>query len=311
MANNLTGVFETLVVPAATDVKLTPKYKNTMLGRVYTDYRGQSGTVGNTLQINVPIVDENNVANIGAGPINIVDTNQTPVNIVIAYKMDSARIIKSFDQVRTVLNMRELYVQPMIEEVLRKSNRVVANLATPTLFPNYATIAGGSNVFTRLNISAAWQNVAGTGGAPVNPDDTSFVTDQTAYGNMLGDATQNFIQQYVVGESAAIAGQQKAMFAPQFSAMVDWDQQMPTSTAGKHGGLYFHRMAIGLLPVLEPQPEESYIRQTTIFPTADRKFPITVQMWHDPTQQGTVLNAFATFGVNVINPAWGSYLETV
>jgi hypothetical protein len=147
--------------------------------------------------------------------------------------------------------LRELYLQPMIEEVLRKSNRDLAAYVSEVSFPNYTKIAGGTAVFTRLNISAAWQNVAGTGGAPVNSKDTFLITDQTAYGNMVGDSTQNFIQQFFVGDSAAVMAQQDARLMPQFSAAVDWDQTIPSDTAGKHGGLYFHRMAVGMLPVLE------------------------------------------------------------
>jgi hypothetical protein len=128
---------------------------------------------------------------------------------------------------------------------------------------------------------------------------------------MLGDITQNWIQEYVVGDEAAVLAQQGARLLPQFQARMDWDQLVPAVTSGKHGGFYFHRLAIGLLPVLEAPPVGSQVRQMVIFPTADRKFPVTVQMFPDPMNQGTVLHVFATFGYAVVVPAWGSYMETI
>jgi hypothetical protein len=311
VANSVAGLFETLVVPAATNGKLTPRFKNRGLDVCFNGYRSSYGTVGQTTVINVPIVDETKVTNIGSGAIALSDTATTPVNIVINQKLSSSRRIQSWDQIRSPLDLQEQYLQPMVEEVLRKSNRAVTSLFNPTAFPTYAVVAGGSNVFTRLNISSMWENVLGTGGAPESEVDNFFITDQVAYGTMVGDSTQNFIQQFVVGEAAAVAAQQSARMMPVFGAMIDWDQTVPTVNVGKHGGLFFNRYAIGLLPVLEPAPKDSYIRQMVMYPTKDKKFPLIVQFWHDPNNQGHVLHVFSQFGVAVINPAWGSYAETV
>jgi hypothetical protein len=311
VANETTSLFETLVVPAATNVKLTPKYKNRGLDMCFNGYRSEYGTVGQTMVINVPIVDESNVSDIGSGGIDLKDTDTTPVNITISHKQSSSRRIQSFDRIRTPLDLQTQYLWPMIEEVLRKSNRSVTSLFNPTAFNAYATVAGNAaNEMNRATIASAWSNVAGTGAAPVTPADTFFLTDQTVYGNMIGDVSLNFIQQYVSGDAAAVSAQQDAKLVPSMNATLDWDQTMPTSTTGKHGGIYFHRMAVGLLPVLESVPQDSYIRQVTIYPTMDKNFPVTVQFWHSPNDQGHVLHVFSMYGVSVIKKEWGSYCET-
>lgn len=312
MANPTGGLFETLVAAFA-EASAAPKYRNRLSDCVYTQYRGISAQYGQTLQINIPVVNEGDATDIGAGPIQVTDTGHNTVNIAINNNKSVSFIIKDYDQVRTPQDLRELYVDAKREALLRKINRGLANLLTATNFPNYTTITGGSAVFTRLNIAGAWANIIGAG-APVRPQDTFFLTSQVPFSNMLGDATQNFLQQYVVGDRAAVAAQQDAVFAPQFQAQVDWDQMVP-QPSGHYAAAFFHRFAIAMVPVRVPlgtgngagMPAPN-VREGYVMLRKD--LPARVQMWYDPTQQGTVVHVHCVYGQQVVRPEFGQYLQS-
>ena len=307
MANTLTGLFETLVVPAATQACQAAKFKNTLLERVYTDFRSLYGTVGQTMQINVPIVNEGNVSNIASGALSISNATQATTSITIGTNASSSRRIQSFDAIRSPLDLKTLYLDAMIEEVLRYSNRAVANLANPSagvgiLSVNSAitsSATSGSNEYLRADLAKAWE-VLVTNGAPLTPEGASFVVHPVAYGNMLADTSNNWIQNYVVGEQAAVAAQQHAMFMPQFNMALDYDQVMPSTATPKYIGLAFHKFAIGLLPVLQPKTESDVVREVTVFPRPD--FPVRVQLFYDGNAQGWVIHVNAVFGLGVVRP---------
>jgi hypothetical protein len=308
------SAFQKLVVPAAigSACDLVSRYRNRMLDCCYNGYRGGRGAVGQLNRIKVPVVDENNVVDIGSGAIQLGELETRDVDIAVTNKESAARTIPSMAGFRSPTDLRNAHMDPLIEAVLRKSNRVLTSLLTPGNFPLYPTVRGGDTAFTRANLAEAWGNVAGTGGAPVNPAHTFFLTDHFVYGRMLGDVTQDWIEEYEVGADAAASTQQQAQLMPAFNARMDWDQMIPSSTPGKHGGCYFHRLAFGLLPVLEEDrpPGLSPVHQIVVFPTWDRNFPCTVQFWKDRDKDCWILHVFAMFGSLIVMPEYGSYMET-
>jgi hypothetical protein len=305
MANTLTGIFQTLVVPATAAGAQAPKFRNGMIERVYTQYRGMHGEVGNTLNVVIPKVNVGNVVNIGNGPISVQDRDHTTVPITIDQNQSDAAVIRSFDQIRTPYDLQVQYTDAMMEEVLRKVNGSIAALATTGNFNSYTTITGGTNLFTRLNIASAWENLV-LAGAPMNERDVFMIAHPIPYGTMIGDATQNFIQQYIVGEAGALAAQNTARLMPQFQAQIDYDQQMPV-VATKYSALFFHRYAIALVPVLQPPAGSAIVMETTVYPRPG--LPVRVQLWYDPQQQGYVLHMNCVYALKVVRPEFGSYME--
>jgi hypothetical protein len=310
MANPTGGLFETLVAAFA-EAAAAPQYENVLIDDIYLQYRGISAQVGQTLQVNIPTVNEGDVNDILAGPIQPTDVAHSTVNITINHNFSTSFIIRGFDQIRTPQNLKDLYIGARREALLRKVNRQVANLITSTNLATYSTVSGGSSIFTRANLSSAWANLVGAG-APVNPRDTFFVTSQVPYGNMISDtsSTGNFVQQYVVGTPAAEMAQQRAMLVPQFNAQIQYDQQIPQPTAGSiYSAAYFHRYAFALIPVRvpiegnSPNVEQGYVMLKD-------KIPARVQMWYDPTQQGWMVHLHVAFGLQTVRPEFASYLQT-
>jgi hypothetical protein len=312
MSNNLSGIFET-VVAAGARAAAAPKFKNAFLDAIYTDWQSGYGKVGNTININIPIVNENAVNNVGNGNIIVSDTNHTSVQLTINQNLQEAFVIKAFDQNRTVEELQSLYMDGWIESIKRKINRSIANLATSSVFSNYTTItSAATNSFQRADIAAAWNNLT-SAGAPINVEDMFFVTTPKAWSIMTSDTSSagNFVQQYVVGEQAAEAARQGHLM-PAYMTQLKYDQQAIVTSAGKQTALYFHRYAIGAVPVLAQPLNDPYIQESVIYlgstPDGKGTWPLTIQMWNDPYNQGKVVNLMAMFALGVPRPEFGSYL---
>lgn len=308
MANNVNGIFETLVVPASVAAAQTAKFSNAMLNYVFTNYSGEYGKIGQVMNINIPIVNEGDVADIGAGAIQLSDTNHTPTSITINQNPSVSKRIQSFDQFRTSFDLQQLYMEPMVESLLRKVNRAVANLANPAASTGFLSVnssqsGGGTASFIRSDVGTAWATLAGQG-CPMDPANAFFVTHHVPYGTMLSDTTNNWVQQYVVGQPAAEKLQQTARFMPQYNMSLDYDQTMPKTSTPKYIALAFHRYAIGLKPVNQyPADSGGYVREMTIFPRPN--LPLRVQLWYDPAQQGYVMHMNTIYGLSVVRPEWG------
>ena len=79
MPNTVTGLFQTLILPAVAKLQQPTFYRNSMIRKVYVQPQPQAGNVGQTINVNIPVVNENDVVDIGNGPIQITDEDQTTV----------------------------------------------------------------------------------------------------------------------------------------------------------------------------------------------------------------------------------------
>jgi hypothetical protein len=308
MANDLNGIFQTLILPATASLQRPNMLRNSMLAKVYVQRQPQPGTFGKTINVNVPIVDENDVIDIGNGPIQLTDEHHNTVPLDVNRNMSTSLKIPEFDQVRTPLDFRDFYLAPRIESVSRKINRTICNLVTATNFSTYTSVVGGDDVFTRPNVAKAWQNLT-DGGVPFVPGDMFFVTGTVPYANMIGDDTNKWIQENVVGVSAAEAAQQTARRMPVFGAVVDFDPMMPKPAAGTYAGLFFNRNAIAAIPVAPPASGSPLVRETYFQPEGTG-WVYRIQFWYDPREQAWILHVNAIFALAVVRPDYGSYLVT-
>jgi hypothetical protein len=309
MANTVTNIFQTLVLPGLSMLKAPTMLRNSMLSKVYIQNQPLAGTVGQTVNVNIPAVNENDVIDIGNGPISITDQDHSSVQLVVNNNKSKALRIPDFDDIRSAENLVQFYMQPAIESLSRKINRSICNLVTTTNFSSYSSITGGTKVFTRLNIANAWNNLRTTG-APDEQENQFLVVGTVPFSNMMGDASQNFLQQYVVGEDAAVALQQRAVFMPQFNATVDYDPMMPQPTSGStYAGLYFHRAAFALIPVVPPIGDKPNVKET-LYQVPGSGLTYRVQLWYDPREQAFLLHVHAIYALAVVRPNFGSYLVT-
>ena len=308
MANTLTGIFNTIVLPATLAAAQAPKFKNAIHKRVWTYPQTKSATVGQTVSIDIPTVDEADVIDIGNGDVQIRDGVHTNVPIVVNNNPSTAWKIPDFDNVRSPLDFQRLYMDAKMEAVLRKVNRSIANLATS--FDAYTAItstASNVNSFARKDVTDAWINLR-TAGAPDSLEDNTFIAHHVPYGNMMGDTT--WAQESVVGINQAEALQQGARFSPQYGVMIDYDQTMPLTSGGKYTALMLNRYAIGVVPIaptLKSAP--GFLEESIVYP-GNGDLAFHVQMWIDPKAQGYIVHIHCIYGLAILRKAFGSLLQT-
>jgi hypothetical protein len=306
MANPTTGFFETHVLPAMVELTEPTQLANSMLKKIYVQSMPVPGRPGQTINVPIPTVNEGDVIDIGNGPIQVTDEDHTNVALTVNNNKSVARKISDFDQIRTPMDLREFYLQPMMESLARKIDRQVCNLCTSTNFNIHSSITGGADTFDRVDLTEAWRNLVGVG-VPMSPGAIHFVTSHVPYSNMIADTA--WINEAIVGIASAESAQQRAYLAPAVQAMVDYDPLMLIPSAGTYAGLYFHRAAIALVPVSPTTPAGPQVQQTlTTLPGTN--VAVRLQYWYDPREQGWILHAHAVFALNVVRPNYGSYLVT-
>jgi hypothetical protein len=305
--NTLTGIFETLVIPAAVEAAESLKYTKAALGSIFWDYQSTHGTIGQTLNVNVPVVNQGDTSDIGSGPIQLSDTDHNTVAIVIASHPSVSFVIKSWDQVRTPTQLRELYMQPKLESLLRYNNTLLTSQFNGTNFSVYSWSPTGTNEINRTDLATGWALLANAGVPVYQQQHMCLLTNPTCYSTMFADTA--FYQAYVVGQDAAELAQQKALLVPQLNAVVKFDQQMATTTAGKQPALFFHRYAVAGLCVIPPSNkgvgpiEETYIRPVAEAPN----FVVQVQAQYDIKEQGTIIHMHNMVGYKIVRPEMGVY----
>ncbi len=310
MSNTLTGIFETLVIPAAVEAAESLKYTKAALGGIFWDYQSTEGHIGQTLNVNVPVVNQGDTSDIGSGPLQLSDTDHQTVAIVIASHPSVSFVIKSWDQVRTPAQLRELYMQPKLESLLRYNNALLTSQFNATNFNVYSWTPTGTNEINRTDLASAWALLANAGVPVYQRQHMQLLTNPTCYSSMFADTS--FYQALVVGETAAELIQQQALVVPQLNMTVKFDQQMTTLSTGKQPALAFHRYAVAGLCVIPPSNkgvgpiEETYIRPVAEAPN----FVVQVQAQYDIKEQGTIIHMHNMCGYKIVRPEMGVYGHT-
>jgi hypothetical protein len=305
LANTLDGLFET-VVAAGTEASRHLSFTNLMLERIYMQYKPEVATLGQTLNVNVPTVDEETVTDIGAGDLSTSDTDHDTVPIVFDKNPSTSFVIRDFEQVRTPVAMRELYVGPRLEALIRKVNRSVAALVTEDEFDSYSAITGGADIFTKANLAAAWNNLVGAGVPVSDGGNLFFTTHNLPYSNML--QADEFSKESTVGVRRTEAANDRAVILPQFNAQLGYDQTFPTITTGVYAGLLHHRYAIAMRTALLPAGDPGVVREATIFPKPN--LPVRLQVGYSQIKQGWVVSMNCPHGIKVVRPDHGSFMKT-
>jgi len=303
VANDTTGLFHTIVA-ATSQAAAHLQYRNAFLDAIYWDYQPIVAIPYSTLTVVIPTVSEGDVTDIGNGPINPTDTRNSTASIVLDKHFSTSFVIKSWEQIRTPVQLRDKYIAPRLEAFKRKMNRGIAELVNTTNFATYTLISGsGADVFDRADIAGAWANLAGAGVPVDDSGNMSLITNVTAYSKMLAATTFN--QESIVGVSEAEAVQRRAVIEQQYGARVYWDQHIGVYNSGKQPGILMHRYAMaGVTADPASNPD---IDETTIMVG---KVPLQVQMEYSLKDQGHIVHMHAYWGIKVVRADFGSLIET-
>lgn len=310
MPNSTAGLFETLTA-AGSIATQNLTFQNAFLDAVYTEHKPVNGTIGQTLNITIPTVNEANVTDIGAGPIQVKDSTHSVAPIVLANNFNTAFVVKNWDEARTPRNLATMYIQPFMEGLLRAINRTIANLLTTGNFNAYTIVSGsGADVFDRADITTAWTNLARAGVPVSDTANLYFLTSPLAYGNML--AATNWINESIVGRNAAEVAQQRAQLVTAYGAQLKWDQHVTAINAGRELGLLAHRYAIGMVTTFPSGVPSDVIEtgavRSIVYPRPG--IPVVMELGYSQVQKGMVIDMGCMFGVSVVRPDHGCLVQT-
>jgi len=305
--NSTTNLFQT-VVAAASAASESLKLANAFVDAIYWDYQPVVATPYTTLNVIVPTVNEGAVVDIQTGPIQPVDYSYNPESITLNKNFSVSFVVKSWDQIRTPVDLQRIFLQPNMEALLRKINRTIVGLFNSTNFPNYSLFTGGSSTaadFTRTDISTAWNNLV-TVGVPLEDTGNVFLLiNPTSYAALLSD--QNFIYQYIAGEDAAISTQQRARLKAIFGAEVRYDPMLVPFNSGHQPAILMHRYAVAAVTA-NPPPGGSNVEETIVM--LKGSIPVQIQMAYSMQDQGWVIHMHAMWGLSVVRPEMASLFQS-
>lgn len=307
MPNSTTDLFQT-VLAGASQASESLTFKNALVDAIYWDYQPVVATPYTTLNVIIPTVNEGGVIDIQTGPIQPIDYSFTPETISLNKNFSTSFVVKSWDQIRTPADLQRIFLQPALEGLLRKINRTIVALFNSTNFPNYTLFTGASGTaadFTRGDIGTAWNNLT-TAGVPVEDSDKmTLIVNPTSYAAMLAD--QNFMYQYIVGDTAAVDAQQKAKLRAAFGAEIVYDQQLVAFNSGHSPAILMHRYAVAAVTA-NPPPGGPNVEETTIM-VKDR-VPVQIQMAYSMQDQGWVIHLHCIWGLAVVRPEMASLFQS-
>jgi hypothetical protein len=308
LANDTGGLFQTLVA-ASSDAAEALKFQNALVDAIFWDYKPDPQQPFTGLTVNVPSVDESDVADIGSGPLLPSDTKHSTITVPFNQHFSTSFVIKTWDQARTPTQLKDKYMKPKMEGLLRRVNRTIAGLVNTTNFSTYSLITGATTgEIVRADIKTAWANLANAG-APVEDDGNMFLIESVnSYGAQVADS--NFINQYIVGDRAAIEAQQRAKLVTQYGCEVRYDQHFPTGMLGssKEPGLFMHRYAIAAVTSPPHPSDDPSVKEFTF--KLKGQLPVQVQVQYSLKDQGYLVNIHCWWGLKVARPELGSLLQS-
>jgi hypothetical protein len=308
MGIDLTGMFQNLIA-AASEATAPLQFQNTFLNNIWWDTEPIETASYTVLRVNIPLVSEADVQDIGDGPIRPTTPGQRPVTISLDRNYSTSWVMKEWIAGRSPRKLRDEFVKPRVEALARAMNRDIAGLVTPTNFPNYSIITGAQDdKFVRADVTAAWAQLA-KAGVPVDDRRNMFLaTSSTAYGNMLGDNA--WIQEAMVAVNAAEAAQQRAKLVNAYGSEVVWDQHLQPFNAGQEPGLMYHRFAIAGLNRPAPTDAPAGMVEETVMPLVPRGPRARFQVWYSPDDQGWKFHINCWWGVAVARPEMALLMQT-
>ncbi len=320
MANPTTGLFQTLVAGMSrASANLT--YANAFIDAIYWDYKPVVATPQTTLNVIIPTVDEADVTDIGSGALNVTDTDHNLVQIPYDKHFSTSFVIKAWDQARTPQELERTYLTPRLEALKRKINRSIALVANTTNFgtgatpiPGYALLTGGTAVYyLRADIGTAWKQMVDQGVPMDDESNLFFITSPTAFAGMLGDTSMSY--QYIVGQEAAVAAQQRARLQILWGAEPRYDQHygqlgvVNGFTTAHQPGILMHRYAIAAVTSQPPKSDNPAV-QESIHWIGNNNIPVQMQVGYSMEKQGTLVNLHCYWGVKAARPDFASLIQT-
>ena len=312
MPGSVSGLFQTVVAAANESTQvLAPTHA--AVDRIYWDHTGaEPGVLYNVINVPLPADVSSLVGDVGAGDMLVNEINAGTTPITLSYHPQFAYVIRDYDQYRTPLRLRTLFLDDAIKGIKTHINNKVCQLFSTSNFTTNSQISctGGG-----ISLSQFTGAMAVLSDRFVNIDDRenmSCILPSTPYTKIL-DATTGTIgaawsQAFIAGNSIA-EETRKSGKVPTANNCTFWrDQQMPTmgtSPSQVFTGAYFHRWAVAGVsrpiptdPVADKSCDVMYIKWNNI------TIRIVVSYSHVP-YNGPVVSVEAVYGLAVVRENMG------
>lgn len=303
MSSSYTGVFA--VLPAAADEAEKAKVANNFLiDAVYQDFKPSVATEWDTIKVNVA-ASTYSVTNVTNSALSLSDVTATPVSIQLAFHPAIYFKIPDFDQARSSVELRELFLDEAIKKI---SNYIDAQLGAIAIAANFtvndAVSGGTAATIADVDMSTAWEEMA-SNDVPVRDEGNfSLALHPAVYANQLQQAS--WVQQSYVGDISSNI-RRTAIIGRQWGALADYDRFMNVTTS-KYTSLLFHRYAIGLVARALPMTKGlGGVESTTVF---YKGLPLRITVDYNQALLGPTVTVDALFGCAVTRPDYGCVISS-
>ncbi len=299
MPNTLTAFWQTLVCAAneATRV-LAPNWQ--AIESVFFDYDNTPATIGQTIDVPIPVDPSGSVADQGVGDTVLTDIAFSNVPIVFDQHPSFDYVVRDFEQFNSPERVRNVFLDAALKGVKTYCNGRITALFTAGNFPTNAVIATTAHLITTAQFLQG-NAILSDQKVPVATDaaNMSLILPSIPYMAVLGDA--NWTQAQVAGMSTAERVRATGVMPTAYGMTIKLDQQMPTTgtaPARTFIGAYMHRHAIGVVSRPLPQPDGNVVEFTYV-PFGPLMIRVMIGYNQYP-KKGYIVSVDAGFGRKVV-----------
>lgn len=306
MANTISGFYQTLVTAVTDAARLLAPTWN-MSRSIYWDYKPEAATIGQTLNVPIPSDPTANVADIGAGDMQLTDIAFTPTPIVFDKHPQGGYTVRDFEQFNSPEDIRRIFLDAQIKGVQNNINAQITALITTGNFTTNSAISCTGHVVT-LPQFLQGMGVLIDQRVPVNDrGNMSMVLPGYPYTTMMDATTGNagaaWVQAFIAGSRTAEAVRNDGEFPTSFNTDFKYDQQMPTTgTAPSRTftAAYLHRWAIAGVsrPLPNPVAEGSSVVEVMFQKFGD--IMLRIMFGYNQLKAGWVVTIDAGYGLKVV-----------
>ena len=298
MANTVSSFYQT-VAAAADEAANVLKPTWLASGSVFNNYRPSTATLGQVINVAIPVDPTASVADAGAGDMPVTDIAFNTVPITFDQHPEFAYLIRDWEQYNSAADVRERFLDAALTAVRNYINAKVTALFVTGNFPTNTAITATTGLITTAQFLSGFA-VLSDQRVPVanNPTDMSLLLPSVPYTKVLGNATWTDAQ--VAGAPTAEKVRDTGIMPTAYGVTLKLDQQMPTSgTAGTRTftAAYFHKYAVAMVTRPLPKPDPKVVEFTYVDFAG---IPIRIQMSYQPLRGGWVVIIDAGFGLKVV-----------
>ena len=302
MANTISSFYQTLVT-AATEASQALVGPNAFLDAVYLEYKPEAASIGQTLNVPIPAIVTNSVADGGVADPTFTDITFNTEAIVFNQHPQYNYIIRDFEQFNSPLLIRQVFLDAAIKGVAEYIDKTVAGLFTTANFTTNTAIATTAHIITTTQFLTGMSNLLAQ---RVNCNDVqnmTLINHPVVWTAIMGDS--NWTQQSIASELVAERVRNSGAIGTSYGATIAHDLFTPvtgTAPTRTFTGAYFHRWAVAVATRPLPPPDA---KVADFMYVMYKGIPLRITLAWSVLKNGYCVLVEAGFGLKVVRPEMG------